>query len=192
MITYRPLPPTEIGLYRDHLLRLSSADRRARFMGAVADDGIHQHIDRLSRAPTRVLAAQAGGEVRAAVELCLTEEKTEDGTGTVAELAVSVEPGWQDRGLGSALVRRALTLARQRGVGRVYLICLPENRRMQRIATRLGARLDWVEGEVTATIDLATLAQGSTMPTILRDALDRAGSAAAALADRWTGGRKAA
>src|SRR5688572_7070198 len=72
------------------------------------------------------------GELRAVAEL-RTEPKVWPGEG---ELAVSVEKGFQGHGFGSGVVRRIMTVARNRSLRRLMLICMINNRRMQAIVRK--------------------------------------------------------
>ena len=53
-----------------------------------------------------------------------------------AEAAFSVERDWQDQGIGDALITRVIAAAQNRGVNRLDMICLPENRKMQHLAVK--------------------------------------------------------
>ena len=70
-----------------------------------------------------------------------------------AEAAFSVEPDWQDRGIGDALVARVVAAAQNRSVKTLYMFCLPENKRMQHLAMKHDAILAYHSGEVEATLD---------------------------------------
>jgi len=177
MPVIRPLLPAEGWRYRTHLLRLDPADRHSRFMGTLGEEAILSHVRRLDWRRTTVLAAIIRGEVRAAAELCR-------GSGPqagMAELAVSVERGWQGLGLGVRLTEGVLTIARNRGVAAVTMVCLPENRRMRRIAARLVAGCRMEEGEVTAQVPLAP---GSPL-TWAQEAVANATLPMAIFADQW-------
>lgn len=184
MPVYRKLMPGEGRRYADHLLRLPPADRRARFMGAINDDAIRGHIAKLDWAKTILMAALVQGQVRAVVEL-----QREQVFGGAAELAVSVEPDWQGQGLGKELVRRALTAARNRGLRRIYLYCLYDNRRMQKIARRLGCTLTFEGGEVLADMELPP----ANSLTLSQELVDTGTVPVSLWLDQWEGlGRKAA
>jgi RimJ/RimL family protein N-acetyltransferase len=47
---------------------------------------------------------------------------------------------------------RALRAARNRGIGRLYMICLPENGRMRKVAKKYDARLAWRPGEIEGNL----------------------------------------
>ncbi len=149
-MTIRKLLPGEIPAYEAHLLRLGAADRAARFHAALSDDGVRTHAARLAWPQTRIVAAVADGTVRGAVEL-----QALDPAETAAELAVSVEPGLQNQGLGTELVRRSLTVARNRAMRQVIMLHLGDNRRMTRLARRLeGTATLGDGGEVETTFVL--------------------------------------
>lgn len=165
MTVFRPLLPSEAGRYSAHLLRLSKADRRARFMGGLCDAAVRAHVDRIDWSHTIVLVAICGGEVRAAVELC-------HGHGR-AELAISIEEGWQSQGLGGVMVRRAFTMARNRRIRGIELYCLGDNHRMLRIAGRLSALTQFEGGEAKCDFPLPAADAFS----LAAEAVDRGGTA---------------
>jgi acetyltransferase len=73
-----------------------------------------------------------------------------------AEVAVIVSDPFQNRGLGSELVRRLLDVAREEKLARLVAIILPENRAMQQVFKSLGfqARYSREEDVVQAEITL--------------------------------------
>jgi len=131
-MAYRKLLPGEFPEYEAHLLRLDGADRTARFHAGVHDGSIRAHVQRLIWPAGRVIGGFADGVLRGAAELQLL-----DATGARAELAVSVERGHQGHGCGTELVRRTLTVARNRGIRQVIMLHLADNHRMSAIARRL-------------------------------------------------------
>ena len=50
------------------------------------------------------------------------------------------------------LLRKMLVIARNRFIGRIYMICLLQNRKMQQITRKQVANLTFFEGEVEAQI----------------------------------------
>jgi PAS domain S-box-containing protein len=69
-----------------------------------------------------------------------------------AEAAFSVERDWQGMGFGTELMGRVIRSARNRGIRRLYMNCLAENRKMQHIARKYEAELKFEEGEVLAEL----------------------------------------
>jgi GNAT superfamily N-acetyltransferase len=175
-LAYRKLLPGELPEYAAHLLRLDAADRAARFHAGVHDDSIRAHMQRLSWPGTRVVGAFVDGALRGAVELQGLDMRTAE-----AELAVSVERGWQDRGCGTELVRRTLTVARNRGIREVTMLHLADNRRMSAIARRLGGVTVLGHGEVETGFALAP----PDPVSILQELSDEGVAVIAAGLDLW-------
>jgi len=75
---------------------------------------------------------------------------------TRAEYAALVTDAWQGRGLGSALTRDLIQVARQRGVTCLYATVLPENVRMLGLLRDLGLpeRLRFEDGVAEVELDL--------------------------------------
>lgn len=140
----RKLWPAEIGKYRDHLLRLDAENRRMRF-GMNADNAfISDYARRVNDMKSVVYGCFVDDELRAAAELRPFGASLQD----EAEAAFSVERDWQGLGFGTALMGRVIRTARNRGIRRLYVNCLAENRKMQRIARKYDAELRFEEGEV--------------------------------------------
>ena len=147
---FRRPAPGERDLLLGHFLRLSAEDRRLRFGGPAGEERIRAYCARLDWPPAVVLGYFVDGVLRAAGEL-----KPIAGTlPPVAELAVSVEAPFRGRGVGTELCRRLLVRARNRLIARVHMLCLLDNRRVQRIARGLGGALAFHPGEVEAELRL--------------------------------------
>jgi GNAT superfamily N-acetyltransferase len=137
--------------YRDHLLRLDTTSRHSRFGGGVSDDFIRNFVDLSLALDAVVHGFFVDGVMRGAAEL------RELGTRLPghAEAAISVEKPWQSHGVGSALLRRTLLAARNRGYRQLHMACLAENRRMQQLARKFDAELSFdfetVIGEVESS-----------------------------------------
>jgi GNAT superfamily N-acetyltransferase len=185
MILIRKLAAGEMPAYCDHLLRLDPEDRRSRFCGTVAGRTIEERCARIDRRDTLLLGCFEDGELRAAGELCLDGAARPGG----AELALSVDAGLQGRGVGTALMRRMLTIARNRSIREVRLFCLPDNARMKALIRRMGGGLSVEDGEVAGTIGLPWPDRIS----LLQEAVDTgAALLGTALAGAAPGGRWAA
>lgn len=144
----RKLWPGERENLKNHLLRLNREDRRMRFFGSVSDDFIHTYCDRINWLRSTILGCFVEGELRGVTELM----PTGDAWPSPAELALTVEGPFQDRGIGTELLQKVLIMARNRFIGTVYMICLLENKKMQHVARKSGADLVFHEGEVEGKI----------------------------------------
>jgi RimJ/RimL family protein N-acetyltransferase len=165
MHIYRKLCPFEQWRLRDHLLRLAPEDRRRRFFAGVSDATIAAHCRRIDWLTAIVIGVFEDGTLRGAAELRLE-------TGNLplqAELALSVETDWQNRGVGTELVRRALLAAGNRGVVSLQMICLAENQRVQNIARKHTSRLASSGGETEAAIPVPLPTQLSFIEEVVAD-----------------------
>src|SRR5258708_23586072 len=111
MRVFRKLGPFETWRLKQHLLRLSREERRLRFSGAVSDDFIAAHGDRIDWLHAIVIGDFENGVLRGAAELQL-----ETGVAGRAELAITVEGAWQDNGIGTELLGHAITIAAHRSL----------------------------------------------------------------------------
>jgi GNAT superfamily N-acetyltransferase len=146
--TIRKLWLSEGDKLRGHLLRLDRETRRLRFGMAVKDDFLCDYVSHMGDTKGVVYGYFVDGEMRAAAEMRLMG----DGWPADAEGAFSVEPEHQNQGLGTALLGRIIRAARNRGVTRLYMNCLAENHKMQRICKKYGAELEFDHGEVVGRV----------------------------------------
>jgi GNAT superfamily N-acetyltransferase len=147
--TIRKLWIGETDQYRDHLLRLDADSRRCRFGGAIDDDAIRRHVDTTDRSGVVLHGFFVDGVLRGVAELRLLGAPFS----TAAETAFSIEKPWQSHGVGSALLERCLLTARNRGVKRLHMICLSDNRRMQQLARKFEAELAFDFGSVVGDVE---------------------------------------
>ena len=134
-----------------HLLRLDAEDRACRFGAALGDDELRAYGERIDWTRTLMIGAEVGGELRAVGELKMVGDGWRE---PGAEVAITVEGPLQGRGIGGELLRRLVTLARNRGVRTLCTVCLARNRRVQRMVRHLGAELTEYGGELEGQIDL--------------------------------------
>jgi RimJ/RimL family protein N-acetyltransferase len=146
--TIRKLWPTELEKFRDHLMRLDEASRRMRFGMAVDDAFIAAYVERSDMTRSVIYGFFAGNEMHAAAEL----RAIGDAWSQEAEAAFSVERAYQDGGVGTDLLGRVILAARNRGIHQLYMNCLSENRKMQRIARKFDAELHFDYGEVVGHV----------------------------------------
>ncbi|MEZ5776452.1 MAG: GNAT family N-acetyltransferase [Hyphomicrobiaceae bacterium] len=162
----RRLRARETGLLADHLLRLDRESRRMRFGHAVADAFIAQYAGLTDMVESVVFGYFEGDEMRAAAEL----RKLGQTWGHEAEAAFSVEKAYQDLGIGTELMGRIIRAARNRGVHELYMSCLTENRKMQRIAAKFEAELRFERGDAIGLIVPDWPSYASLMAESLEDA----------------------
>jgi GNAT superfamily N-acetyltransferase len=147
--TVRKLWIGEADKYRDHLLRLDPASRRNRFGGGASDDFVRNYADLSVSLDTVVHGFFVDGVMRGAAEL----RPVGSGLPRQAEAAISVEKPWQSHGVGSALLRRTLLAARNRGFRLLHMACLADNQRMQQLARKFDAELSFDFGSVVGEVE---------------------------------------
>jgi RimJ/RimL family protein N-acetyltransferase len=146
--TVRKMWMTETEKFRNHLLRLDEHSRKMRFGMAVNDRFIEDYASRISDLQSVVYGCFVEDEMRGAAELRhIGEAWSSD-----AEAAFSVEEEYQNRGVGAEFLGRIIRAARNRGVGRIYMNCLSENLKMQRLARKYEAELHFDHGEVVGKV----------------------------------------
>ena len=144
--TVRRLSPQEIDKFREHLLRLDHENRRMRFGVAVSDPFVESYAPQVREC--LVYGFFAGGEMHAAAEMRTIGERWP----ADAEAAFSVEHDYQNRGIGTELFGRIVRSARNRGISRLYMDCLAENYKMQRLCRKFGGDLHFDHGEVVGRV----------------------------------------
>ena len=145
----RKLWPGQTGQYRDHLLRLDPGSRASRFYAGVQDDVICRYIDNLDTFGIVLHGFFVNDVLRGAAELRLLGLAFAD----AAEVALSIEKPWQSHGVGSALLERCLLSARNRGIKHLQMNCLPDNERMQQLARKFEADLNFDLGSIVGEVE---------------------------------------
>lgn len=138
-----------------HFARLGGEARRARFLGAAPPPAAPE--------PALALGAWIDGRLRGVAELHTLPSRP-----ATAELGISVEPAFQGRGLGGALLGRLIVLARNRGIRRLVTFCAEDNARARALLRRAGARLRLDPGEARAELELLP----ASPATLALEALD--------------------
>lgn len=152
------LPPRDLVVRRlyagdkedvcDHFLRLDARARRARFCGVIGDSGVSQYARDVFGPGSIACGAFVEGRLIGLAELHGLLRSWP----LTAEAAFSVEPKWQDNGVGDALFERMFAIAQNRGVKTLQMMCLKENRRMQHLASKHHAQLSANQDVVAATL----------------------------------------
>ena len=128
------------------------------------EDLVEDYAQRMCDLGSIVFGCFEGSDVRAVAEL----RKLAETWGQEAEAGFSIESTHQDLGIGTELMGRVIDSARNRGVQRLYLSCLLENRRMQAIARKYEAELRFEHGEVIGEI----MPTGATYFSLMSEAVD--------------------
>lgn len=132
----------------NHFQRLDLTSRRARFCGAVGDGEVLKYAQNIFRHNVIVCGGFVDGHLRGVVELRGLFQSWP----STAEAAFSVEPDWQNIGIGDALFERMFAMAQNRGVRAIQMICLKENSRMRHLAAKHDARLHFNQDATEAVL----------------------------------------
>lgn len=166
--TIRKLWVTENNKFRDHLLRLDADSRRLRFGHMVGDDFIVEYANRsktmAGHSQCVIYGGFVDGEMIAAAEL----RKLGEVWAPDAEAAFSVESAYQDTGIGTLLMGRLIRSARNRKIQHIYMNCLVENGKMQRIAKKYEADLHFEYGSVIGDV----VPEGPSYLSLWQEAVD--------------------
>lgn len=150
MLVYRRLWPTDSTAYADHLARLTPEQRYYRFGGYVDEGYLSGKTKNIDWFRCITFGCFVDGVLRGAVFVI----RGHNGWIDEAELAITVEAEFEGRGIGTGLMRRVVTLARNRGVRRVTLFCLSDNRRLLALAHKFDPKMQLDHGEAELTVDL--------------------------------------
>ena len=132
----------------DFFTRTDQQTRRLRFCSEVNDDYVTSYAECLVSPDTVAYGAFTDQGLRGISEMRILP----DSWPRSAEIALLVEPDWQERGIGDALFDRVLTAAQNRSIKTIYMLCLKENKRMQHLAKKHDAVLHFDTGTVEAAL----------------------------------------
>jgi GNAT superfamily N-acetyltransferase len=137
-VLIRPMGPEDAERERRYIEGLSLESRYFRFLGSMSKPSPElirklTHVDH-DRDAAYVALVDENGEPR---QIGVARYSL-DANGTSCECAVSVTDEFQQRGLGTLLMRHLIEHARSRGVQHMYSIDAAENRAMWQFAAHLG------------------------------------------------------
>jgi acyl-CoA hydrolase/GNAT superfamily N-acetyltransferase len=140
-VTFRPVHPTDEPSMRELHYALSQETVYYRFMTRVQrfthkEILNYVYIDHRRDVAIVGTVPEAHGEEIIAVGRYYLDEKTNR-----AEVAFTVRDEWQNRGIGKALFRHLVTIARRAGIAGFTAEVLRENKRMQAVFTHSGLKV---------------------------------------------------
>lgn len=151
-VLIRILRKDDADLERTFIHRLSPESRRLRFLGQIAepsDELVHKlvDIDYTRDLAFVALVTHAGEEVAAGISrYSLASDALS------CECTVAVADEWQNKGLGTLLMRRLIAIARKRGIHTMVSIDSAENWRMRELAEDLGFTRETDPGDARMVI----------------------------------------
>jgi GNAT superfamily N-acetyltransferase len=143
----RPLTIFERETVKNFYLALSPDDRRKRFCCSLSDETISRYVDRLNFTRDTILGAfDEQAHLIGLAELVRGAD--------TSEMAFSVRPDRRGQQIGTMLMQRLLSRARICGARKVFVMFLPDNTPMRRMALRAAMSVQTVDGESHAAREL--------------------------------------
>ncbi len=154
----RPIRPSDADLLIDHFYSLSPKSVYMRFFTPLKELS-RKALVRLTQIDydreIALVALMGKGNARKMVGVCRIIMGPDASLG---EFAMAISDAWQGHGIGSALLSRCLTAARQMGVAKVMGLVLAENRKMLQLGRKLGFGVKRSDsGEYELCIDMTLI-----------------------------------
>ena len=146
-----------IHLFQDHLLRLDEGARQQRFCHPASDADVRDYVGRLDLKRTRVIGFVCDGQMRGAAELSPSGSPRRP----VFDATVSVENDWQGRGIRTALVVRAIPIARGLGASHIRVEGLAGNERLRRIVSQFDADMLFEDDDCEAWLPVGRMSRAA-------------------------------
>ena len=140
LITFRSIHPTDEPRIRDMFYGLSAESLYRRFMSRIKWISREQvqdfvYIDHRTEVAIVGTLTEAYGEDIICVGRYYLDQKTNR-----AEVAFLVDDAWQNRGIGSFLLRHLITIAKRNGIAGFSAEVLRENKAMQTVFQKSGCK----------------------------------------------------
>lgn len=136
----------ELHLYEKHLLDLDHNDRHFRFCGQVTEEIIKKHCQNIKNY-TLVGGFDDYKLVACACILWGDNDKS-------VELAITVKKEYQNNGYGYELLKYAINSCSNRGVTRIYMNCLSNNKRIVKLVSKLGMKIEQDSNDCMAYMEV--------------------------------------
>jgi GNAT superfamily N-acetyltransferase len=164
MVPIRSIGPRERSRIGQHLLALKPHDRYLRFGYSASDEQIQRYVDGLDFERDELFGIYNRRlELIAMAHLAFAPV---DQHSDCAEFGVSVAEHARGRGYGARLFERAAVVARNEGVGMLFIHALSENAAMLKIARSAGATVVRSGSEAEAHLQLPAATFDSRMSEI--------------------------
>ncbi len=164
MVPIRSIGPRERGRIAQHLLALKPHDRYLRFGYSASDEQVQRYVDGLDFERDELFGIYNRRlDLIAMAHLAFAPA---DQHKDCAEFGVSVAEHARGRGYGARLFERAAVVARNEGVGMLFIHALSENAAMLKIARNAGATVVRSGSESEAHLQLPVATFDSRMSEI--------------------------
>lgn len=147
--TIYKLPPHEFYRYRTHLLSLDEESRYMRFGFHINNETINQLINKWELNPKKhkIFAIENDNlEVVGVAHISLEDDP--------AELAFSVFKECQRKGMGDALMARAVEYCQNRSIKHGCMVCLGSNDAIKRLARKHDILVKTEQGDSVGAIEI--------------------------------------
>jgi GNAT superfamily N-acetyltransferase len=148
-----------IHLFLEHLLRLDEETRLQRFCHPASDADVRDYVGRLDLKSARVIGFFCDGEMRGAAEL----SPSGSARSLLFDATVSVEKDWQGRGIRTALVSRAIPVARGLGASHIRVEALAGNERLRRIVAQFDADMLFEDDDCEAWLPVGQMGHAAAV-----------------------------
>lgn len=138
VVSMRPIRPADVSRERAFLARLSPENREYRFLGLIKrdDDAAAYeltHIDTSCEFALVAIARQGDRDIEVGVAQYRVRRN-----GSCCDCSVTVDPQWQQRGVGRRLMVHLIDVAQSRGIHRMYAVDPVRCAGAHKLAERLG------------------------------------------------------
>ncbi|RZL63984.1 MAG: GNAT family N-acetyltransferase [Variovorax sp.] len=164
LVPIRSIGPRERDRIARHLLSLNAHDRYLRFGYAASDEQVQRYVDGLDFDRDELFGIYNRRlDLIAMAHVAFAPSEQHSGC---AEFGVSVAEHARGRGYGARLFERAVVVARNEGVGMLFIHALSENAAMLKIARNAGASVVRSGSESEAHLELPDATFDSRMSEI--------------------------
>lgn len=164
MVPIRSIGPRERDRIGRHLIALTPADRYLRFGYAASDEQIKRYVEALDFERDELFGIY--NRRLDLIAMAHVAFAPPDQFSDCAEFGVSVAAYARGRGYGARLFERAVVVARNEGVGMLFIHALSENAAMLKIARKAGATVVRSGSESEAHLELPSATLDSRMSEI--------------------------
>lgn len=159
--------PAEYSRYRKHLLQLDDESKFLRFGHHIREETINQLCDKFEADPKNHI-----------IFVIEDNDLNVVGAGHVSlennglELAFSVHREYQNRGMGSSLMKRCVEWCQNRGIKGGCMVCLSHNTAIKKLASKHGILIN-EGGETLADIKIPEMSASSVYNELMDSSLSK-------------------
>jgi GNAT superfamily N-acetyltransferase len=143
----RRVLPHEFHKYATHLISLDNESKRSRFTGGISDSLIEKMIQKMDPKDHVLFCIEdINLDFIAVAHIALGPE---------VEFAFSVLKPYQNKGIGMALMKKAIRYCKTHGYLTGYMSCYQSNHAVKKLCNKLKIKMSSEEGETIAVLNLS-------------------------------------